>query len=109
MTQHHRTHRPRSVKSLAAIAAWEHAEAVPDGDCLLSTLKPGTHGYPQTRYKGKPVPIHSLVAAAHHGPRLGKLEVRLLCGNKRCIRPEHLVYGTSRDNHLDMYRVHHTR
>ena len=99
----YRSRRPASVKSMAAIVAWEHAEARPEGECLVSGLKTGTHGYPQTRYRGRPAPLHQLVAAVHHGPRHENLEVRHLCGNKRCVQPGHLVYGTSRDNKLDWH------
>lgn len=55
------------------------------------------------------VTVHSLVAAAFHGPRPEGLEIRHLDGDPTNNRVENLRYGTTSENMLDRVRhgTHH--
>ena len=100
----YRKRRPRRLTGLEEVVAWEMDQAARRGECLESALRPGGHGYPQTRFEGRPQPIHQMVCQHFYGERPNGMETRHLCGNKLCINPEHLRYGTSRENHMDTVR-----
>ena len=72
-------------------------------------MRPAYHesGYPVVRLSrdgySSTITIHTLVAAAFHGPRPVGLEVRHLNGEPWDCRPENLAYGTPSENQQDKF------
>ena len=52
--------------------------------------------------------MYRIIAWAYHGPKPPGMGVRHLCGNSRCINPEHLTYGTQAENCDDTSRMGRT-
>ena len=73
------------------------------GDCLLFTGHIGGAGYPKVTWNRKDYSLHRLVCEAFHEAASGgrSCPATHACGNKRCINPEHLRWGTPRSNHRD--------
>ena len=68
-------------------------------ECLLWPFPCVSSNYPQMRHLGKACRAHRVVCEMIHGP--SNLQVRHLCGNKMCVSPHHLVWGTSKENAAD--------
>lgn len=77
---------------------------VVQGDCWICVSHRKTQGYPQTSRDGQPQRIYQFLYKLLKGPVSRGLEIRHLCGNKECIRPEHLEVGTRKDNMADAIR-----
>ena len=73
-----------------------------DGECVLWPFSTDRRGYGQVRYNGKLRRAHhvALIFDGREVP-LPPLEVRHLCGIRRCINPAHLAPGTVRENAAD--------
>lgn len=57
--------------------------------------------YPTVWHNGRHVKISRYVWSAFFGQVSTNLIIRHRCDNPRCIRPAHLIPGTTRDNTLD--------
>ena len=73
---------------------------------MVSTRYRNKHGYAEQGFKGKKWFSHQLVAEHHLGLRPKGMETRHLCGrgDRGCVTPSHLVYGTRRENLDDRVR-----
>lgn len=69
-----------------------------DDGCWLWQGCLSTNGYGRV---GKRDYVHRVVAELHHGPCPDGQEVRHLCGQRRCVNPAHLAYGTRSENMRD--------
>lgn len=57
-----------------------------------------------TLYPGTTTPAHLVVAELSHGFCPPGKQVNHWCDNRRCLRPEHLYYGTQSENTVDAWR-----
>ena len=86
-------------------------KATRQGRCLLSWYALGSYEYPQVKHQGVSRKLGHLVleiyrGALPEGTNRHRIMMRHLCGVKRCINPEHLVWGTARENaHDEDYRI----
>lgn len=53
---------------------------------------------------GKPALCHRIMYEHHKGPIPKGMMVMHTCDNRRCVNPDHLQIGTTKDNMLDMVR-----
>ena len=101
--------RPQNLSTEHAIADM-FVRATARGECIETKIPCSKNGYPMTSvpgmFNGRSVSMHRFSAWLFHGlPPPGAQVVRHLCGNPRCIRPEHLKYGTFSENRQD-FEVH---
>jgi hypothetical protein len=61
-----------------------------------------TKGYGAFRVNGKTVQAHRFAYELAMGPIPEGLELRHTCDNPPCVRPDHLIPGTSKENTQDM-------
>ena len=90
--------------SSATVAArfWKYV-LVTDGqtDCWLWHRPPGRSRYPHFWDGQRTVGAHVWSCETAYGPRPTRDSVVLhLCENPRCVRPDHLKWGTQRENLL---------
>ena len=98
--------RPDPVASEADVRRWL-GECTVNGECLDHPATPG-HRYPTIGYKGcEGVSLGRLVLQVSEGPSEGRYMLHS-CGNKRCINPAHLRWGTNGENVVDVMRVGHS-
>lgn len=73
-----------------------------DGDdCLFGPFP--VHRYPSVYFGGKTQHVHRLMCRLAHGePVAGKHFALHECGNKACLNPRHLRWGSHQDNMDDM-------
>lgn len=71
------------------------------GDCWLWTAAPDTAGYGQFKFEGKNIKAHRMSYYLTHGvwPNI----CRHKCDNPPCVRPDHLVEGSHKDNSDDKF------
>src|SRR5438105_5704686 len=62
------------------------------------------YGYGVMSYKGKAQHSHRISWLLHRRSSLGGFFVLHHCDNKRCVNPNHLFLGTSKDNYDDMVK-----
>lgn len=76
-----------------------------DGECWVnSSHVTDKDGYGVVKRKGKKV-LHRYIAAEHYGvPYKSKMVCMHTCNNKRCINPDHLEFGTTKQNVHDAYK-----
>ena len=107
---HYLMSRPRNPHSrmndAKAAVAYELSRAIRDGACLLTHRRQHSNRYPRVPFRLdgeniRAMPVHRLVMLVKEGPLPERGETRHLCGNSKCINPDHLVYGTMSDNHCD--------
>lgn len=74
----------------------------PPGPCWVWQLSRGLDGYGNVSIKGRTGRAHILSCEVKRRRRAKKGEVvRHLCANKICCNPDHLVFGSPRDNAID--------
>jgi len=72
------------------------------GQCLIWTEGKSVSGYGAVSIKGSSFPAHRIAAFVFLGPQPRRLSLALhRCGNKPCINPDHLYWGTYQDNIRD--------
>lgn len=79
----------------------ENTEAADLVECVLWPFSVNVKGYPQVRCNGKLQRAHLLVCAERHGERPAGMVCCHSCGNKLCVNPNHLRWGTPSDNEQD--------
>lgn len=95
--QHNRTQTAELLWSLAAIET---------DACSVWPFAIDTRGYPSLVIDGVHRTGHRAVCERYHGTAPG-MQTRHLCGEKRCVNPRHLQWGTRSQNMLDK-RLHGT-
>ena len=73
-----------------------------DNGCIVWTKSRSKGGYGQKAVNGIKKYTHRLSAEIHHGPGVKGQEVMHLCDNPPCLNPEHLKWGTRKQNVQDM-------
>ncbi len=73
-----------------------------NGECLNWTGKVNIHGYGETKNRSKRIFAHRAAYLVWKGEIPSGLFVLHTCDNRRCINPDHLWIGTSKDNVRDM-------
>jgi hypothetical protein len=78
---------------------WDKWIAAPSG-CFIWCGAHKDAGYGMMKENGKAVDVHRRVCEKTHGPRASFLEMEAshLCHEPRCIRSEHLVWETRKEN-----------
>lgn len=79
------------------------------GKCIRFQGYIGPNGYGQIRVNGKLWNAHKWAAHCAHGPCPEGMVVRHKCDHRWCINPDHLEYGTQRDNLIDRRERHRYR
>lgn len=80
----------------------------PNSGCWLWTGACGSSGYPQLTVKdrgaNRPVSlrVHRFVCEQAHGEARGRSALHK-CDVKLCVNPQHLYFGTQKENVLDAY------
>ena len=70
---------------------------------LPEVRKPNARGYYVILFEGKSQYVHRLICYEKYGESFMKDKVtRHTCDNVRCINPEHLIYGSQKDNVRDI-------
>lgn len=73
-------------------------------DCFICTShRAGKYGRVQLRRNGRLVSLSRLICQRRY-PNMGDLEATHTCGNALCIRPDHIVPATHKQNMQDMVR-----
>ncbi|UGL62986.1 hypothetical protein [Xanthomonas phage R3-22-T1] len=67
------------------------------------------NGYGQVNRDSKVWLAHRWAAHVAHGPCPEGQVVRHTCDNRKCVNPEHLIYGTQGDNLIDRRERHRYR
>jgi hypothetical protein len=76
-----------------------------DNGCWECISHAKSRGYCSVKLKGKVYRLHRLIASKYYKvPYDSDLVVRHLCHNKSCINPDHLKFGTQRENIDDNIR-----
>lgn len=96
------------ISNAEAAARYELVLATRDWNgCLLSHRRIHQQ-YPMVPFRwlgpegpSRPMHVHRLIMLWKEGPLPKGMETRHLCGNPRCINPEHLAYGTRSENSRD--------
>lgn len=76
--------------------------------CLEWTggTKSASEQYGAIWFRGRSDRVHRVMVMLNGGPYPPcELVVRHLCGNARCVNPDHLQVGTSRENQLDTIQM----
>lgn len=79
---------------------WEKFDSQVDksGECWVWIGGTGDGRYGTVRYRGKQRAVHRLSYSRAKGPIPAGLVLDHLCGNTRCVRPQHLEAVTNREN-----------
>lgn len=79
---------------------------VPSGPCLIFTGATNSKGYGcvASGRKGKTVLTHRLAVLARDGEIPAGMTVDHLCGEKLCVRPDHLEVVTREENSSRRFR-----
>lgn len=93
--------RQRYTGTLAAYIE-ERSMPEPNSGCWLWLLGTGSHGYGQTKLRGKWLLAHRLAWEAKNGPIKRGLNICHKCDNRLCVNADHMFLGTLSDNNADM-------
>lgn len=90
------------------LVSWYLERAVEEDGCLVIPWVSLSMGYPHVNHDGRRQRVGRLVLEVHEGPPAGR-EMLHSCHNRLCIKPEHLRWGTRRENVQDMKRAGRAR
>jgi hypothetical protein len=78
---------------------WDKWIAAPNG-CYIWCASFKSSGYPQVNVRNSPRVFSRMICEETHGPRAYflKLDASHLCEDRRCVRPEHLIWESRGDN-----------
>jgi hypothetical protein len=100
-----RTGQPPTRRALTEAEFWDRVDRT--GDCWEWTGARNSHGYGHFKADRRNVITHRWVYELTNGPiPPGDLEVRHMCHNRVCVRPDHLLLGTPQDNANDRVARH---
>lgn len=74
------------------------ALTITQGRCCIWTGKSGTDGYGTIDGNGNRVLAHRLAYTINHGPIPDGMQIDHICGNRRCVKPDHLRLATPQQN-----------
>lgn len=87
------------------LAFAEAALKMETADCIEWPYGRGKPGYPILTVDGKSVAGHRYICLRSHGPAPQGREYALhRCGNRGCVNPAHIEWGSNTDNYWDMVR-----
>ena len=94
----------RKGTPLAEKVEWLLARSTPDGECLIAG-KLATNGYATGLHDddGKSINGYRAVYKVKNGGLPKWAQVHHACGNRACIRPEHLVLASQKENVGEMH------
>jgi len=96
------TKRPHNQTPTEIIEWWHSRVTKTDDGCWLHPHAHKTTGYVVTRINGVNWQAHRFIRCHLDGlPKNHPLIVRHTCHNRACLNPDHLVWGTIRENRLD--------
>lgn len=88
--------------SESQLVEWLLEMAITNGDCKFHHSPHPISGYGTTRINGVMWQAHRFVRCQlDELPKDHPMVVRHTCGNRSCINPDHLVWGTIQENRLD--------
>ena len=83
--------------------AWLKAHTKEDANgCWIWQKYIDERGYGRLKYQQKSFRAHQFVYMHFIKPRTPGLIIRHLCNNPSCVKPKHLVEGSSKENTADM-------
>lgn len=91
------------IKKNIVVGEENKAGSFPPGPCWLWQLSKNAYGYGNICFNGRDTKAHILSLESQHKrfSKPGEV-VRHLCNNPFCCKPEHLRFGTRRDNAVDI-------
>jgi hypothetical protein len=91
------------VIPIAAAHFWSKVEVGKVDECWI--WKGGRRGPSQAYGAFRKTNAHRYAYQLHRGEIPEGMVVRHMCGNKLCVNPRHLEYGTHQDNYNDRARL----
>lgn len=79
------------------------------GGCWVMSAHKSPYGYHQIWHNGMSRQAHKLSYELFKGKIPAGKVVRHKCDNRRCVRPSHLILGSSADNNRDISKSGHVR
>lgn len=90
------------TKEEAVARFWGKVDTTSRNGCWHWRRSAFPNGYGKVRHNGKTSYAHRLSYEFSYGPISEGLVVRHVCDNPICVRPGHLLIGTTQDNVNDM-------
>jgi hypothetical protein len=95
--------KPNARKPIVLDLRQIYSRCQEDGDCLLWTQATSSHGTPYAQHNGSVTNVRRLTWTLQHDmPIRHKQQITSLCGNARCLSPDHLRARTVSEVHQAM-------